>query len=68
MGLLLSIASVDTSDTAGYGWLDPNGNGKFASWREHLCQVRDEEPGQFYDRWHELFESTFLDRRVFAHY
>jgi hygromycin-B 4-O-kinase len=68
MDLLLSLASVDTSDTAGYGWLDPNGNGKFASWGEHLCQVRDEEPGQFYDRWHELFESTFLDRRVFDHY
>jgi hygromycin-B 4-O-kinase len=68
MDILLNIASVDTSGTAGYGWLDPNGNGKFASWREHLCQVRDEEPGQFYDRWHELFDSTFLDRRVFDHY
>jgi hygromycin-B 4-O-kinase len=68
MDLLLSIASVDTSDTAGYGWLDPKGNGKFTSWREHLCQVRDEEPGQFYDRWHELFDSTFLARSVFDHY
>jgi hygromycin-B 4-O-kinase len=68
MDILLRIASVDTSDTTGYGWLDVNGNGKFASWREHLCQVRDEEPGQFYDRWHELFDSTFLDRKVFDHY
>jgi len=66
--ILLRIASVDTSDTTGYGWLDLNGNGKFASWRDHLCQVRDEEPGQFYDRWHELFDSTFLDRKVFDHY
>lgn len=68
MDVLLRIASIDTSDTTGYGWLDLNGNGKFASWREHLCQVRDEEPGQFYDRWHELFDSTFLDRKVFGRY
>jgi hygromycin-B 4-O-kinase len=50
MDLLLRIASIDTSGTTGYGWLDVNGNGKFTSWREHLCQVRDEEPGQFHDR------------------
>jgi hygromycin-B 4-O-kinase len=68
MDILLSIASVDITNTTGYGWLDPKGNGKFASWRAHLCQVRDEEPGQFYDRWYELFDSTFLDRRVFDHY
>jgi hygromycin-B 4-O-kinase len=68
MDVLLRIASIDTSDTTGYGWLDLNGNGKFASWREHLRQIRDEEPGQFYDRWHKLFYSTFLDREVFDRY
>jgi hygromycin-B 4-O-kinase len=68
MDLLLRIASIDTSGTTGYGWLDVNGNGKFTSWREHLCQVRDEEPGQFHDRWHRHFDSTFLDRKVFDHY
>lgn len=68
MDMLLRIASVDTSDTTGYGWLDSNGNGRFASWREHLCQVRDEEPGLFYDRWHVLFDTTFLSRKVFDEY
>jgi hygromycin-B 4-O-kinase len=68
MDLLLRIASIDTSDTTGYGWLDVDGNGMFASWREYLCQIRDEEPGQFYDHWHSLFDSTFLDRKVFDHY
>jgi hygromycin-B 4-O-kinase len=68
MDILLRIASIDTCDTTGYGWLDRNGNGRFASWREHLCQVKDEEPGQFYGRWHELFDTTFLDRKVFDHY
>ena len=68
MDILLRIASVDISDTAGYGWFDRNGNGRFASWREHLCQIRDQEPGQFYGQWHELFDSTFLDRKVFDHY
>ncbi len=68
MDLLLRIASIDTYDTTGYGWLDVDGNGMFASWREYLCQIRDEEPGMFYDRWHVLFDSTFLDRKVFDHY
>ena len=65
MDILLSISSIDVSDTSGYGWLDGNKNGKFASWQEHLRQVRDEEPGEFYDRWHGLFDSTFLDRNLF---
>lgn len=68
MDILLRIASIDTSGTTGYGWLDSNGNGRFDSWRAHLCQVGDEEPGYFYDRWHKLFDSTFLDRKVFDHY
>jgi hygromycin-B 4-O-kinase len=68
MDMLLKIARVDTSDTTGYGWLNAKGNGRFASWREHLCQVNAEEPGYFFGRWHELFESTFLDRKVFDHY
>ena len=68
MDILLRIASVDTSDTVGYGWLEADGNGKFSSWREHLCQVREEEPGRFYGRWHHLFDTTFLERKVFDRY
>jgi hygromycin-B 4-O-kinase len=68
MDLLMRIASIDTSDTTGYGWLDVDGTGMFASWRAYLCQIKNEEPGMFYDRWHSLFDSTFLDRKVFDHY
>jgi hygromycin-B 4-O-kinase len=68
MDLLLKIASVDTSENSGYGWLAPYGNGICGSWREHLCQVKEEELGNFYGRWHKLFETTFLDRQVFEHY
>ena len=68
MDILLRIASVDISGTTGFGWLGLDGNGRFESWREHLCQVRDEEPGQFYGLWHTLFDSTFLDKKVFDHY
>lgn len=64
----IAVSQVDLSDTDGYGWFDGNGHGHFDSWAEHLVHVRDEEPGLFYDRWHELFDSTFLERDRFDRY
>jgi hygromycin-B 4-O-kinase len=54
--------------TSGYGWLDETGKGKFKSWREHLEFVREEEPGMFYENWHELFDTTFLEKDKFDLY
>jgi len=63
---LLALASVDVSDTRGFGWIDENGRGRWDSWLEHLRFVRREEPEEmFYGKWHELFETTFLGRTVF---
>jgi hygromycin-B 4-O-kinase len=66
---LLALASVDVSDTGGFGWMDEKGWGKFDAWAGHLLFVREEEPEEmFYGKWHHLFETTFLDRRIFERY
>jgi len=68
MDILVNISSADISDTEGYGWLDEKGNGIFASWQEHLEQIKEEEPGQFYGKWHDLFNTTFLEKDLFYRY
>lgn len=65
---LKKIAETDISKYSEYGWLDENGNGKFESWISHLEFVKEEEPGWFYDNWHTLFETTFLERDKFDFY
>jgi hygromycin-B 4-O-kinase len=50
----------------GYGSFDDHGTGLFPSWRHYLTFVREEEPDwEFYGRWHDLFDRTFLERDVF---
>ena len=66
---LLAVASVDVSDSGGYGWMDETGLGKWDTWAGHVLFVRDEEPEEmFYGKWHHLFETTFLERGVFERY
>ena len=66
---LLALSSIDVSDTEGFGWLDKDGQGGWRTWEGHLSFVQDEEPEEmFYGKWHELFETTFLERRRFQQY
>ncbi len=66
---LLAVASVDVSDSGGYGWMDETGLGKWDTWAGHVLFVRDEEPEKmFYGKWRHLFETTFLERGVFERY
>jgi len=65
---LRALSTVEVHSTTGYGWLDDQCQGKFASWAGHLQAIRDEFPGDFYDRWHRLFETSFLERAVFDRY
>jgi hygromycin-B 4-O-kinase len=40
--------------------------GFFPSWRVYLANIREEEePGDFYGKWHALFQTSFLEREVF---
>ncbi len=65
---LLAISSVDMKGTEGYGWFDELGRGPYETWQAHLSQIQDEEPGMFYGNWHEMFNSTFLERDRFETY
>ena len=65
---LAAIASVDVSDSIGFGWFGFTGNGSHDTWGEHLGFVADEEPGMFFGNWHDLFDTTFLEADRFKHY
>ncbi len=68
VSVLANISEIEITNTEGFGWLNGEMNGTFASWPAHLLQIRDEEPGRFYDNWHHLFETTFLEREAFDRY
>jgi hygromycin-B 4-O-kinase len=61
-----AIHTVEVVDARGYGTFDNNGAGPFGSWRESLAVIRDEqEPWDFFGKWHHLFDDSFLERDVF---
>ncbi|UCG88233.1 MAG: aminoglycoside phosphotransferase family protein [Gemmatimonadota bacterium] len=63
---LSAIHAVDVSDTEGCGLFDGAGRGFFSDWPSSLISVREEErQGGFYGKWHEMFDTTFLDRDFF---
>ncbi len=62
-----AIHETNISDTHGYGLFDDQEVGMCASWQEHLLRIKEEEPEwEFYGKWHAMFETTFLERDVFA--
>jgi len=68
MDVLYKIANVDINDTSGYGWFNNECNGSFGTWAEQLLQIKDEDPNDFYGEWHNLFQSSFLDKTIFYAY
>ena len=53
-------------ERSGYGIFDGNGIASSLSWRAHLESVKEEGPtGDFFENWHELFKTSFLEREVF---
>lgn len=62
-----AIRTADVSRSTGFGWmLKDNWNGFHDSWHTHIKYVAEEEPeGMFYQRWHHLFDDSFLERDVF---
>jgi len=64
--ILHALRQADISGLPGFGLVDDAGRGLARSWSEHLLCVRDEEePGDFFGRWHRLFDQTFLERELF---
>jgi hygromycin-B 4-O-kinase len=61
-----AIHGVEVVDGRGYGTFGDDGAGPFASWRESLAAIREEEePRGFYGKWHHLFADSFLERDLF---
>ncbi|MFD0696352.1 phosphotransferase family protein [Paenibacillus sp. GCM10027628] len=66
VGILTKLAAVDVGATNGYGWIGPEGNGNYASWKEFVvaCNAED-QTGTFWENWHDLYRTTCLERDVF---
>lgn len=63
---LVAIHQIDVRDRTGFGSFDAQGVGQSPTWRDHLAGVNQEEPeGQFFGKWHHLFETSFLERAYF---
>ncbi len=66
LNTLHAIHHSDVGGTQGYGLFTATGEGQWASWETFLRGIRDEEEaGDFYGRWHNLFDQTFLERDLF---
>jgi hygromycin-B 4-O-kinase len=68
MDVLDAIHGAEMPPAPGYGFFNDGGVGMFSTWRRSLQVVREEEPERdFYGKWHDLFEHTFLERDLFDH-
>lgn len=56
------IHQLDVSATTGYGEMDGDGLGRFASWAAYLEAIAEEDPTDFYGRWSHLYDTSFLER------
>lgn len=66
IGILTRLADVDVGATNGYGWIGPDGNGDYASWKDFVvaCNAED-QTGTFWENWHDLYRTSCLERDVF---
>lgn len=64
--LLSKLSDVDVSGTNGYGWIGPDGNGAFASWKDFVIAFNaEDQTGTFWENWHDLYRTSCLERDVF---
>lgn len=65
--MLTHIHNTDISGTSGYGWLQPCGNGAYGSWKDYVTAMfsEEQEPGNFWHGWFDLFGTTCLEKDVF---
>ncbi|WP_409346510.1 phosphotransferase family protein [Paenibacillus sp. MBLB4367] len=54
------------SSSSGYGWIDPDGNGRYPAWERFLVSFfQEDQTGTFWEGWHDLFHTSFLEKDVF---
>ncbi|MZQ81119.1 phosphotransferase [Paenibacillus sp. 5J-6] len=66
ISILTKLAAVDVGSTNGFGWIGPDGNGTYASWKDFViaCSAED-QTGTFWENWHDLFRTSYLERSVY---
>ena len=60
-----AIAQADVSASRGYGAWDADGHGRAASWHDFLAAIIENQTDGFYQDWHALFGTSFLERDVY---
>ncbi|TDF92372.1 phosphotransferase family protein [Paenibacillus piri] len=66
VGLITRMNQVELGPTSGFGWIGPAGDGTYVSWEAYLHDFyKEDQKGNFWENWHELFRSGFLERDVF---
>ncbi|WP_340003316.1 aminoglycoside phosphotransferase family protein [Paenibacillus sp. FSL K6-0276] len=66
IGILTRLAEADIGGTNGYGWIGPDGNGSYSSWKDFVVAVNaEDQTGTFWENWHELFRTSCLERDVY---
>ncbi|MEK5416815.1 aminoglycoside phosphotransferase family protein [Paenibacillus sp. FSL L8-0708] len=66
IGILTRMAETDIGGTNGYGWIGPDGNGSYSSWKDFVIAVNaEDQTGTFWENWHELFRTSCLEREVY---
>ncbi|MCC6174669.1 MAG: aminoglycoside phosphotransferase family protein [Chloroflexi bacterium] len=60
-----AIARADLDATRGYGSWGADGNGREARWHDVLAAAIENHAGGFYQDWHALFVTSFLERDVY---
>ncbi|MCR2807528.1 aminoglycoside phosphotransferase family protein [Paenibacillus soyae] len=66
IGILKKLADADIRKTNGYGWIGPDGNAPYASWRDFVVAANaEDQTGTFWENWHELYRTSCLERDVF---
>ncbi|WP_336789685.1 phosphotransferase family protein [Paenibacillus sp. MMO-177] len=66
ISILTRLAGVDVESTKGFGWIGPDGNGAYASWKDFViaCNAED-QTGTFWENWHDLYRTSCLERDVY---
>jgi hygromycin-B 4-O-kinase len=59
------VGCADVGGTYGYGAWDVEGRGAFSSWHACLADAIEDRREGYYQNWHELFRTTFLEREVY---
>jgi len=58
---LSRLADVNVGGTCGYGWIGPDGNGAYTSWKDFVVAFHaEDQTGTFWENWHVLYRTSCL--------